>query len=128
LTGENRRTRRKACPRVTFSTTNPTWIDPGSNPSLRSEWSANNDQSHGTGQAATIANIQSGFEKTGILPTKAEVFEDFICSPAETTNNHIPNPKEDHLSNPRPVGMTHVFLLHILKLNKVKRISQAQNK
>jgi hypothetical protein len=29
LTGENRRTQRIICPSATFSTTNPTWIDPG---------------------------------------------------------------------------------------------------
>jgi hypothetical protein len=35
LTGENRSTRGKPCPNATFSTTNPTWTDPGSNPILR---------------------------------------------------------------------------------------------
>jgi hypothetical protein len=34
-TGENRRTRRKPCTSATLSTTNPTWIDPGANPSRR---------------------------------------------------------------------------------------------
>jgi hypothetical protein len=48
LTGENRRTRRKTCPIVTFSTTNPTWIDPGANPGTRGERPATNDPSHGT--------------------------------------------------------------------------------
>jgi hypothetical protein len=37
LTGERRRTRRKTCPSATLSTKNPTWIDPGANPSLRWE-------------------------------------------------------------------------------------------
>jgi hypothetical protein len=37
LTGETRSTRRKTCPSATFSTTNPTWTDPGSNPGLRGE-------------------------------------------------------------------------------------------
>jgi hypothetical protein len=37
LTGRNRRTRRKTCPSVTLSTTNPTWIDTGANPVLRVE-------------------------------------------------------------------------------------------
>jgi ribosomal protein S15P/S13E len=48
LTGENRRTRRKTCPRATLSTTNPTWIDPDANPGLRGERPATNDLSHGT--------------------------------------------------------------------------------
>jgi hypothetical protein len=30
LTGENRSTRGKTCPRATLSITNPTWTDPGS--------------------------------------------------------------------------------------------------
>jgi hypothetical protein len=48
LTGENRRTRGKTCPIATLSTTNPTWTDLGSNPSLRGERPAANRQSHGT--------------------------------------------------------------------------------
>jgi hypothetical protein len=48
LTGENRRTRRKTCPSATLSTTKPTWIDPGTNPSLSGERPAINDLSHGT--------------------------------------------------------------------------------
>jgi hypothetical protein len=48
LTGENRKTRRKTCPSATFSTTNPTWIDPGANPGLRGERPATNDLRHGT--------------------------------------------------------------------------------
>jgi hypothetical protein len=48
LTGENRRTRRETCPSVTFSTINPTWIEPGVNPGLRGERPAANDLSHGT--------------------------------------------------------------------------------
>jgi hypothetical protein len=35
LTGQNRSTRGKTCPSATVSTINPTWTDPGSNPSLR---------------------------------------------------------------------------------------------
>jgi hypothetical protein len=48
LTGENRKTRRKTSPSATLSTTNPIWIDPGSNPGLRGERPATNDLSHGT--------------------------------------------------------------------------------
>jgi hypothetical protein len=44
----NRRTRRKACPSATLSTTNPTWIDPGANSGLRGERPASNRLSHGT--------------------------------------------------------------------------------
>jgi hypothetical protein len=45
LTGENRRTRRRTCPSATLSTTNPTCIDPGANPGLRSERPVTNDLS-----------------------------------------------------------------------------------
>jgi hypothetical protein len=48
LAGENRITRRKTCPSATLSTTNPTWIDPGANSSLRGERPATNRLSHGT--------------------------------------------------------------------------------
>jgi hypothetical protein len=41
-------TRRKTCPSATLSTTNPTWTDLGSNPSLRSERPATNRLSLGT--------------------------------------------------------------------------------
>jgi hypothetical protein len=44
----NWRTRRKTCLSATLSTTDPTWINPGSNPGLRGERPANNDLSHGT--------------------------------------------------------------------------------
>jgi hypothetical protein len=48
LTEENRRTQRKTCPSTTFSTTNPTRIDPGANSGLRGERPATNRLSHGT--------------------------------------------------------------------------------
>jgi hypothetical protein len=48
LTGENRSTRGKTCPSATLSTTNPTWTDPGSNPSLPGGRPAANRLSHGT--------------------------------------------------------------------------------
>jgi hypothetical protein len=48
LTGENRSTREKTCPSSSLSTTNPTWIDPGSNLGLRGERPATNRLSHGT--------------------------------------------------------------------------------
>jgi hypothetical protein len=48
FTGENWRTRGKACPSATLSTTNPTWTDPGSNPGLRGGRPAANRLSHGT--------------------------------------------------------------------------------
>jgi hypothetical protein len=48
LTGENRRTRRKTCPSATLSTTNPIWIDPGTNPGLHGERPASNRLNHGT--------------------------------------------------------------------------------
>jgi hypothetical protein len=48
LTGENRSTRGKTCPSATLSTTNPTWIELGSNPGLRGGRPAANLLSHGT--------------------------------------------------------------------------------
>jgi hypothetical protein len=48
FTGENRRTRRKNLSRATLSTTNPTRIDSGVNPSLHGGRPATNDLSHGT--------------------------------------------------------------------------------
>jgi hypothetical protein len=38
----------KTCLSATFSTTNPTWTDPGSNPDLRGERPATNRLSHDT--------------------------------------------------------------------------------
>jgi hypothetical protein len=48
FTGQNRRTRRKTCPSATLSTTNPTWIDLGTNPGLRGDRPVTDDLSHGT--------------------------------------------------------------------------------
>jgi hypothetical protein len=48
LTGENRRTRIKACPSSTSSATNPAWTDQGSNPGIRGENPRTNRLSHGT--------------------------------------------------------------------------------
>ena len=45
---ENRRTRGKTGHSATLSTTNPTWIDPGSNMGFRGEKPATNRLSHGT--------------------------------------------------------------------------------
>jgi hypothetical protein len=44
-------TRRKTCPSATLSTTNPTWTDQGSNPSLRSGRPATN------GLSSTVTNF-----------------------------------------------------------------------
>jgi hypothetical protein len=46
---ENGRTRRKLASRVTYSTTNPTWPDPGANPGRRSGKPATNSLSCDTG-------------------------------------------------------------------------------
>jgi hypothetical protein len=43
----NRSTRRKTCPSVTLSTTNPTWPDPGSNSGRRGGKPATNRLSYG---------------------------------------------------------------------------------
>jgi hypothetical protein len=42
---------------ATLSTTNPTWIDPGSNPGLRGERPATNRLSHGTAMGL-ICNVK----------------------------------------------------------------------
>jgi hypothetical protein len=54
LTEENRSTPGKTFPNATFSTTNPTWTDPGSNPCLRGERPATNRLSHGTALLAVL--------------------------------------------------------------------------
>jgi hypothetical protein len=57
LTGENRRTRIKTCPSVTFSTTNPSWTDSDANPGLRGKRSAANRLNHGTAPAFQNNNM-----------------------------------------------------------------------
>jgi hypothetical protein len=57
LTGENRSTRGKTCPSATFSTTNPTWTDRGSNPGVRGGRPATNRLSHGTAVHILAANL-----------------------------------------------------------------------
>ena len=65
LRGENRSTRGKTCPSATLSATNPTWIEPGSNPGLCGERTATNYLSHGTAStqrqrvALTIVNVNN---------------------------------------------------------------------
>jgi hypothetical protein len=54
LAGENRSTRGKTCPSTTLSTTNPTWTDPGLNPSLRRERPATNRLRHGTAMLVVL--------------------------------------------------------------------------
>jgi hypothetical protein len=50
LTGVNQKLGIKDCPNVTFSTTNPTWIDPDANTGLRGERPVTNRLSYGTAQ------------------------------------------------------------------------------
>jgi hypothetical protein len=71
------------------------------------------------GKAATIANAQSGFRKTGIWPIKAKIFEDFLFAPAEITNKHILNPNTDQRPTCDQLWMPHTLLLHLLKRNKL---------
>jgi hypothetical protein len=47
FTDQKPRTRTRACSSDTFSTTNPTWTDPGSNPGLHDKRPATNRLSHG---------------------------------------------------------------------------------
>jgi hypothetical protein len=57
LTGENRSTRGKTFSNATLSTTNPTWIDPGSNPGLRCGRPATNHLSHDAAQFVFTMNL-----------------------------------------------------------------------
>jgi hypothetical protein len=63
----NRRTQRKNCPSATLSTTNPTWIDPGTNPGLRCERPSTNDLSHGSALSELLA---STYKATASQTTK----------------------------------------------------------
>jgi hypothetical protein len=54
LTGENRSTRVKTCPRAALSTTNVTWTDPGLKPGLRGGRPATNRLSHGTARVVCL--------------------------------------------------------------------------
>jgi hypothetical protein len=67
VTGENQRTRRKACPSATLSTTNPTWIDLG----LCGERPAANDLSHGTANMNVTQGL--GFGQVFSLLSKMKV-------------------------------------------------------
>jgi hypothetical protein len=58
LTGESRSTGGKACRSATLSTANPTWTDPGSNLSLRSERPATNRLSLGTACTNMLLPLQ----------------------------------------------------------------------
>jgi hypothetical protein len=53
LAGETRNTRQETCPSATLSTTNPTWLHPGSKPRGRRDWKpATNRLSYGAAFAA----------------------------------------------------------------------------
>jgi hypothetical protein len=54
---ENRSTRMKTCPRDTFSTTNPIWPDPGSNPGRRGGKPATNRLSYGAARAPKVRTM-----------------------------------------------------------------------
>jgi hypothetical protein len=47
----------KTCPSAALSTTNPTWIGPGSNPGLRGERPATNLLNHGTASTALTTHL-----------------------------------------------------------------------
>jgi hypothetical protein len=77
LSGENRSTRGKTCPSATSSTKNPTWTDPGSNPSLRGEKPATNRLSHGT--ALQGVSIYIYLVSSIMLSTSCICFASTIC-------------------------------------------------
>jgi hypothetical protein len=58
LTGENLRTRKTTCPKVTLSIKNFTWADPSANPGLCCERPVPNRLSHGTAHKDTFSYIQ----------------------------------------------------------------------
>jgi hypothetical protein len=60
LTGENQSTRGKTCPDATLSTTNPTWIDPGSNSGLRGGRPATNRLSHSMACVSVLLILNPG--------------------------------------------------------------------
>jgi hypothetical protein len=83
------------------------------------------------GKAAAITNAKSGFRKTGIWPVNADINHlKTSCSlsqrpPVGLSQNQMETstPIQDQ------VRMSHVLLLHILKLKKVKnQVSPAQTK
>jgi hypothetical protein len=45
------------CPSATFSTTNPTWLDPGLNPGRRGGMAATNRLSYGAGKSVVSGEI-----------------------------------------------------------------------
>lgn len=64
------------------------------------------------GKTATVANSESGFQKTGIWPINPDIFEDHLFAPAETTNIvQSPQGKNDSPSNDleaeQPVSHNH---------------------
>jgi hypothetical protein len=54
LTGENSRTRRKPCRNATLSTTSPTWIALGANPSLCGEKPVTNRLNNDTASSCSL--------------------------------------------------------------------------
>jgi hypothetical protein len=68
LIRENRNIRGKACPSATLSTTNPTWIDPRSNPGLRGENPGTNRLSHGKAEFSLVKSYQFlGAHQVGVV-------------------------------------------------------------
>jgi hypothetical protein len=56
LTGRNRRPQGETCLSTTSFATNPVWIEPGANPSLRNDRPATNRLSHGTACHVSLNN------------------------------------------------------------------------
>jgi hypothetical protein len=77
---ENRRTRGKTGHSATLSTTNPTWIDPGSNPDLRGERPATNRLSRDTAFTAVLMKTKfSWYVKSCLLADNRRRFQ-AVCS------------------------------------------------
>jgi hypothetical protein len=71
LTGETEVLGGKTCPSATFSTTNPTWTDPGSKPGLRGGRPATNRLSHGTA-ILVLVSPGHGFRSAGTVKVKRQ--------------------------------------------------------
>jgi hypothetical protein len=88
LAEENRRTRRKTCPSANLSITNPIWIDPGTNPGLRSERPATNDLSHGKARLL-LETVKAACSMHYLLEHASNVHLFFILFSEEHTHRNI---------------------------------------
>jgi hypothetical protein len=114
LTGENRSTRGgKTCPSATLTTTNPTWIDPGSNPGLRGERPATNRPSHGTATPGLFAfpwllSVSTSFQ----ILTEAYFKFTFLPPPLNKLHQISHNVMATHFTCSRKFVLTLRYVSH----------------